>query len=210
MPSVWFDYTQGVWGYQVDSTGSRESGGCRCLVVSLSLASRHYPECGSTEVPAYPERVREIHALPAGRCPVLLRVAVSKDYCLGCGHVWREHPAFTSSPTSRITRQLERTVVELCHDMPMKAIADHFGLGQGTVRDRHDFIKVAVAVGLVPFLHETPRGIVFVAGRDAARSGRDELVRIREPERPPHHSVTGKFHTNSIRASCLSTQRYIR
>jgi len=135
MPSVTFDYTQGVWGYQVDSTGSRESGGRRCLVVSLSLASRHCPECGSTEVSAYPERVREIHALPAGRCPVLLRVAVSKDYCLDCGHVWREHPAFTSSPTSRITRQLERTVVELCHDMPMKAVADHFGLGQGTVRD---------------------------------------------------------------------------
>lgn len=135
MPSVIWKYSQGVWGYQVDSTGWCVRRGRRCLAVSLSPGPRRCPACGSAEVSAYRERVREIRALPDGRCPVLLRVTVTKNYCRECGHAWRGRIPFASTPSSRITRQLERTVVELCREMPMKAVAEHFGIGQETVRD---------------------------------------------------------------------------
>ena len=43
---------------------------------------------------------------------------------------------------------------------------------------REDLVEVAVAVGLVAFLDETPRRVVGVARGDAVGRGRDELVRV--------------------------------
>jgi len=91
--------------------------------------------CGSADVTATFLRTRRIQAAPDGRKKLYLEVDVHSVYCLNCKIRGTEKLCFLSHPKARITRSLERTVIELRAHMSISAIAKYYGLDWRIVKD---------------------------------------------------------------------------
>lgn len=146
-------YTQGLDGFQVVEEDLITA---KCLVGDLSKieqlslrrrqeseiilhverTDRSYrcPHCGGVHTRAYELRERTVNGVPDAFVPVLIRFTVHRLYCPDCGKTWVEDIPFLSKPTSRITRQLEKTIVALRGDMSIKAISAALGLSWGRVK----------------------------------------------------------------------------
>lgn len=129
--------TQGIHGFQAGKTTySRNTNGSIVVRLRLERSSFKCPGCGLSEgVNAYSERVREITGLPIGRSRLILQVTIHRLYCQSCRRTYYESIPFLSSSKSRVTRQMERTIIELRREMSIKALADHFGLSWRTVKE---------------------------------------------------------------------------
>ena len=129
-------FTQGIHGFQAGKAfySERPDGG-REAHVSLVRAGIRCPGCGRGDVAFYGEREREVAGLPVGRTRLVLHVTVHRIYCPGCGAAHYEQIPFLPSPTARVTRQMERTVLELRREMSVSAVAGHFGLSWHTVKN---------------------------------------------------------------------------
>ena len=110
--------TQGIHGFQAGKTAylERPYGGWDAHV-SLIRSGFRCPACGQAEVAVYGEREREIAGLSVGRTRLVLHVTVHRVYCPDCGEAHYEQIPFLPSPTARVTRQVERTVLELRREM---------------------------------------------------------------------------------------------
>ena len=140
MQSVGPEYTQGVWRFQeqieTEEPITDRRGHPRRLQVRWLVRDRHLcPHCGAEIGHPYKERVRDVRGLPDGRCDVLYHVQMHRYRCIACGRRSYETLPFLSSPKSRITRQLERTIVEMRGWASIKDIAEHFNLPWETVKD---------------------------------------------------------------------------
>lgn len=146
-------YTQGLDGFQVVREELITS---KCLVENptkieqLSLRRRQEskivlhvertdcayqcPYCGGVHTHAYKLRDRTVNGVPDAFIPVVIRFAVHRLYCPDCGETWVEKIPFLSKPTSRSTRQLEKTIVALRGDMSIKALSASLGLSWGRVK----------------------------------------------------------------------------
>lgn len=58
----------------------------------------------------------------------MLRVTAHRIYCPDCGKAHYAQIPFLPSPTARVTRQMERTVLEMRREMCISAVAEYFGL----------------------------------------------------------------------------------
>jgi transposase len=62
-------------------------------------------------------------------------VTVHRLRCAACGAKKYERLPFLSSPKARVTRQMERTVIELRAEMSITAVANHFNMDWKTVKN---------------------------------------------------------------------------
>jgi transposase len=73
--------------------------------------------------------------MPVGRAEVRLVVTPHRLYCPDCGRMDYERFEFLRTPESRITRQMERTIVEIRREMSIKAVSDHYNVPWETVKN---------------------------------------------------------------------------
>lgn len=146
-------YTQGLDGFQVVREDLITA---KCLVEDLSKIEQlslrrrqeskivlhvertgctpRCPHCGGVHTRAYRLRDRTVNGVPDAFIPVVVTFTVHRLYCPDCGETWVERIPFLSKPTSRSTRQLERTIVALRGDMSIKALSSALGLSWGRVK----------------------------------------------------------------------------
>jgi transposase len=132
---VAIQFTQAIYGFQVEKLTRANWLGRREVQLSLCRNNLTCPDCGSPDVHAYSERVRRIMAMPFGQCACELLVTLHRLHCAACGARKYEKLPFLSSPKARLTRQLERSVIELRAEMSITAVAAHFGLDWKTVKN---------------------------------------------------------------------------
>ena len=124
-------YTQRVRGFQQESEKYTEES----ATFHLRRTQHRCPRCGSTAVVATPLRRRSIRGEPLGSCrEVRLEFTVHRLYCSCCKSRVMEHIPFLSHPKSRISRALERTILELRPHMSLLALADYFHLRWHTIK----------------------------------------------------------------------------
>lgn len=106
------------------------------IVLHVERTDRPYkcPRCGGVHAHAYELRERTVDGVPDAFVPVAIRFTVHRLYCLDCGEAWVERIPFLSKPTSRCTKQLEKTIVALRGEMSIKALSESLGLSWGRVK----------------------------------------------------------------------------
>ena len=125
-------YTQRVRGFQQES----EKYTAESATFSLRRTQHRCPRCGSTKVVATPLRRRSIRGEPLGSCrEVRLEFTVHRLYCSSCKSRTMEHIPFLSHPKARISRALERTILELRPHMSLRALASYFHLRWHTIKE---------------------------------------------------------------------------
>ena len=141
-------YTQRVRGFQQES----EKYTAESATFSLRRTQHRCPRCGSTKVVATPLRRRSIRGEPLGSCrEVRLEFTVHRLYCSSCKSRTMEHIPFLSHPKARISRALERTILELRPHMSLRALAGYFHLRWHTIKElekkvlRRRFFRIQTA-----------------------------------------------------------------
>ena len=126
-------YTQKVRGFQQENIKySKES-----VELRLKRTKHQCPYCASTAVTVEPIRSRRICGEPLGCCRnVVLEFSVPRLYCHCCHHSKMEYVPFLFHPKARLTKTLERTILELRQHMSIQALANFYDNG---FRDREYF-----------------------------------------------------------------------
>ena len=128
-------FTQAIHGFQAGKITSAKFLERREIHIPISREQFTCPDCASKSVRAYAERQRVFMALPVGRCACFLHVTVHRLNCADCGAKKYERLPFLSSPKARVTRQLERSIIELRAEMSITAVAGFFHLDWKTVKN---------------------------------------------------------------------------
>ena len=125
-------YTQKVRGFQQEKVKySKES-----VELRLKRTKHQCSYCGSTAVTVEPIRSRRIRGEPLGCCrKVELEFTIHRLYCHSCHHREMEHIPFLSHPKARLTKSLERTILELRQHMSIQALADFYDLRWHTIKE---------------------------------------------------------------------------
>ena len=125
-------YTQKVRGFQQESVKySKES-----IEIRLKRTKHQCPHCGSTSVTVEPIRSRRIRGEPLGSCrKVALEFTIHRPYCHSCHHRGIEHIPFLSHPKARLTKALERTILELRPHISIQALANFYDLRWHTIKE---------------------------------------------------------------------------
>ncbi|MDD5599347.1 MAG: transposase [Victivallaceae bacterium] len=130
--SVNLYHSQRVRGFQQQSV--KYSG--RTMIIVLKRTKFNCPWCGSLDVTPKAVSDRKIHAEPMGFCrKVILKLTTHRLYCHACHVRVMEHIHFLLHPKSRLTRSLERTILELRQHMSIQAVANFFHLRWHTVKE---------------------------------------------------------------------------
>lgn len=130
--SVNLYHTQCIRGFQQEEV--KYCG--RVMICKLKRTRFYCPCCGSQEVIPEVLSRRQVHGEPMGRCrKVLLEFTSHRLYCRTCHCRKMEHIPFLSHPKSRLTRSLERTVLELRPHLSIQAAANYFQLRWHTVKE---------------------------------------------------------------------------
>lgn len=130
--SINLHHTQRVRGFQHD--GVKYSG--RTMLVKLKRMNFYCSICGSLDVIAEKMKLRRVHGEPMGYCrEVLLEFVTHRLYCRNCHCRKMEHIPFLSHPKARLSRSLERTIIELRQHMSIQATANYFQLRWHAVKD---------------------------------------------------------------------------
>jgi transposase len=126
-------FTQGIRGFQHESFDfSRKHGTVYQKIVRKDLRC---PECNGSKVTAKWLRTRDIKGVKSGRWQLCFIIDVHRIYCHECGSWTVEKLPFLSSSKSRITKELERSIVELRSEMSINAVAGFFDLPWRTVKN---------------------------------------------------------------------------
>ena len=124
-------HSQGIAGFQhVNYTYEGDN-----IIQRVVRGSIRCGCCGSADVTVTYLRRRRIQTAPSGRKKLYLEIDVHSVYCLNCKSRGAERLNFLSHPKARITKSLERTVIELRVHMSISAIAGYFGMDWRTVKD---------------------------------------------------------------------------
>jgi transposase len=102
-------YTQKVRGFQQTSVKYST----KSVEISLKRTKHQCPHCGSPAVTVEPIRIRRIRGESLGSCrKVVLVFTIHRLYCHCCHHRETEHIPFLSHPKARLTKALERTILD--------------------------------------------------------------------------------------------------
>ena len=125
-------YTQKVRGFQQEKIKYSKNS----ATIYLRRTKHQCPYCGSDSITVEPFRVRQVRGEPLGSCrKVVLEFTIHRLYCHHCHHRILEHIPFLSHPKSRLTKALERTILELRQHVSIKALADFYGLRWHTIKE---------------------------------------------------------------------------
>ncbi|HBM16644.1 MAG TPA: ISL3 family transposase [Lentisphaeria bacterium] len=124
-------HTQCIRDYQYESTEYKDGH----VIFNIRRKFFNCSKCNCPQVSVTISRERLIKGEKIGRKLFFLKVPVHRIYCSQCKSTTIENVSFISSPKARITRSLERTIVELRSEMCISAIAEFFGLDWKTVKD---------------------------------------------------------------------------
>lgn len=124
-------HTQCIREYQYESTEYKDGH----VIINIRRKFFNCSKCNCPQVSVTISRQRLIKGEKIGRKLFFLKVPVHRIYCSQCKSTTIENVSFISSPKARITRSLERTIVELRSEMCISAIAEFFGIDWKTVKD---------------------------------------------------------------------------
>lgn len=124
-------HTQGINGFQHHSFQFSDGK----VIQRLKRKEFRCPKCSHCSVNTYPCRTRRIQGLPYGRMPVYFEVELHRIYCPVCQNLTMEELPFLSHPKARITKALERTIIELRPEMTIHAISKYFHLDWRVVKE---------------------------------------------------------------------------
>lgn len=125
-------YTQRIRGFQQESVKYNASG----VRYSLKRTRFQCRYCGSSRVTVKPLSRRLVHGEPMGCChEVIFEFTTHLLYCPACKIRMVEHIPFLTHPWARMTKSLERTVLELRQHMSIRAVANYFHLRWHTVKE---------------------------------------------------------------------------
>ena len=117
-------HTQGIVGFQHHSFQYSEGK----VIQRLKRKEFRCPKCFHCSVNAHHYRTRRIQGLPYGGMKVYFEVELHRIYCPRCRALSVEELPFLSHPKARITKALERTIIELRPEMTIHAISNYFHL----------------------------------------------------------------------------------
>ena len=125
-------YTQRIRGFQQESVKYNGSS----VRYSLKRTKFQCRYCGSSSVTVKPLSRRLVHGEPMGCChEVIFEFTTHLLYCPACKIRMVEHIPFLTHPWARMTKSLERTVLELRQHMSIRAVASYFHLRWHTVKE---------------------------------------------------------------------------
>ncbi len=125
-------YTQQVRGFQQQKVEKARNR----LIYHLKRTKHRCPCCGSPHVAAEAISARQVRGEPMGACrQVYLRFTTHRLYCHNCHKRNMEHIPFLSHPKSRLTKSLERTIMELRQHMSIRALANFYKLRWHTIKE---------------------------------------------------------------------------
>ena len=156
--------------------------GKRCnrqFIISIAPQNGLRCPCGSKDIKVYRSRKRLIRCHSFGMLPSFIEVKAHQFYCNHCKKLHYEHLPFLTSPKAKLTRALERTIVELRSEMSISALARYYDLD-------HKCIKAAEKRALklkykhVPLKDVRAIGIdeLYVFGRE--KSNRKYITIVRD------------------------------
>jgi transposase len=124
-------HTQGIRGFQHKAYEfGRED-----VLARIGRESFQCGVCRSGNVKPYLLRTRKVRGLPIGEKGSLFEFEVYRLRCEGCGAFQLEPLDFLSHPKARITKAVERQIVELRREMSITALAKHFQIDWRTVKE---------------------------------------------------------------------------
>jgi len=135
MQSSELQFTQGIYGFQVERISMAKREARKTVEIVIRRKEFHCPHCLSECVTTYPCTAREISGMPIGSADVLFIVTPHRIYCPDCRQTSYEGFEFLKTPKSRLTRQMERTIVEIRREMSIKAVSEHYNVPWETVRN---------------------------------------------------------------------------
>jgi transposase len=121
----------GIHGYRYVRT--QYEGGAVIFIINQDPSEYRCSECRSSRVLRKGQITRRFRALPIGRKPVFVILAIQRVLCLACGLVRQVRPGFADSRLS-YTRAFERYALELSRHMTIKDVARHLGVNWGTIK----------------------------------------------------------------------------
>jgi len=124
-------HTQCVRNYQYESSeyGDGE------VIWNIRRKSFCCDKCGYPGVSIAVRRERLIKGERIGNKHLFLRVPVHRIYCSECKNTTIEQLPFLSSPKARITKSLERTIIELRPKMSITDVSSFFDIDWKTVKE---------------------------------------------------------------------------
>ena len=122
----------GIRGYKYMNTRYEE--GAVIFSICQPAHQLRCPDCGSHRVIRRGNRVRRFQAVPIGKKPVFIELAVSRVWCLVCDIVRQVKLGF-ARPKKRYTNGFERYVLELSKFATIKDIAQHLGVSWDVIKD---------------------------------------------------------------------------
>lgn len=125
-------FTQKIHGFQHESFDFTKNGIVYEKIRRNEIRCRR---CLSGNITAMPFRTRQVKALKYGALQVYFTFDVHRVYCHECGAWELESISFLSQPKARVTKELERSIIELRQEMSISAIAKYFELNWRTVKD---------------------------------------------------------------------------
>jgi|SaaInlV_165m_DNA_3_1040750.scaffolds.fasta_scaffold25502_1 transposase len=126
-------HTQGIRGYQL--LRNEYTSNTYTAHICKKSNKHQCSSCRSFDVTATLVGERIIKALPCGSKQTRINVKMHRLRCHDCKSFRMESIQFTSSAVSRVSRCLERTVLDLRKHMSIKAAANYFGLPWATVKN---------------------------------------------------------------------------
>ncbi len=124
-------HSQGIRGFQHQSL--KVDG--KSFIQKIKRQSFVCGNCGSANVSVKLMRTRRIQGAPYGTKRLYFELGVHRIYCLACKGACHEKLPFLSHPKARITKVLERTLLDLRSEMSISAIAEYFGVSWRLVKD---------------------------------------------------------------------------
>jgi transposase len=121
----------GVRGYQY--VNSLYEGGAITFTIRQNPFDLRCSSCGSREVICKGKVDRRFRALPIGRKPVWIVMAIQRVLCLTCGLVRQVKVGF-ADPRRSYTKAFERYALDLCRHMTILDVARHLGVSWDVIK----------------------------------------------------------------------------
>ena len=124
-------HTQQIQGFQHVSyyyLGSR-------ILESITRKDHRCPNCYSCEIKKRCLRTRYIQGIPYGLKKVYFEVDIHRYYCYKCKSASIENLPFLSYPKARLTKAMERTLMELRPHMCISAISKYFDVNWHIIKN---------------------------------------------------------------------------
>ena len=126
-------HTQGIRGFQFQSWKYEKE--TVFANIKQKRDNQFCTACKSYNVTPVFLKTRQIRGLKVGCKQLILNVAIHRLKCHDCGKYLQEAIPFCSGPKKRITKALERSIIELRSEMTISALAKYFNLPWHTVKE---------------------------------------------------------------------------